>query len=170
MWDQTAHSEGIAQLRLPDSSGKLADFVSLDVDTSEHSEATQLVLQCVSSCSTGPVGMTEHGLVFEKSALRLQSTGEMVDIGTAEAMAATGGSCVLAVGTAYRLAAPQSKVHVDEGPSLCLVYLCWPQGTVQVNPYVEVEIEEPSWTICEPISKLVAEATSPVVPERSGRA
>lgn len=166
---QAAHPEGVAQLWLPHSRGQLAHLVSLDVDAAEDGEAAKLVLQRVASAPTGPVGVTQHGLVLEERALSLQSAGEVVDVGAAQAVAATGGPRVLAVGAADRLAPPQSQVHVDEGPSLGLIHLCGPQGTVQVNPHVQVQVEEPRWTICEPISKLVAEAAPPVVPERSRR-
>lgn len=130
MQHQAAHSEGVAQLRLPHRRGNLTHLVSLHVDAPEDSETTQLVIQRLSGGPPGPVGVAQHGLVLEEGAVSLQSAGEVVDVGAAQAVAAARGSDLLAVGAAHRLTATHCELHVDEGACLRLVHLGRPQGTV----------------------------------------
>lgn len=130
---------------------------------------------------------------LEEGAAGLHGTGEVVGVGAAQSVAATGGAGVLAVGAAQRQTSSQRQLHVDQGAGLRLVHLTGPQGAVEVHlethtrthrsgtcsrgklgdevqvvlvthPQVQVQVEEAGRSVCPSVPLLVAEAAAALVP------
>lgn len=77
--------------------------------------------------------MSLYSCYLEEGALSLQSTGEVVGVSAAQAVAATCGTNVLAEGAAHSKSSTQCQLHVDESTRLCLINLTGPKSAVQVD-------------------------------------
>lgn len=159
MEHKAAHPEHVQPLSPLDDAGNLLHLIPLDVDPPEDSKRAQLLL-------TGPFDLmhwTQHGLVLEEHALGADGTGKMVDVGATHSIAAAGGTGALAQGALGEQASVQGNLHVHQRPALGLIYLCGPQGTVEVHPQVQVQVQQAGRPIRGPIPLLMTEAAAPHV-------
>lgn len=153
------YTEHVQPLPPLDDAGDLLHLISLNVDPPEDSKRAQLLL-------AGPLDLmhrTQHGLVLEEHALGADGAGKMVDVGATHAIAAAGGTSALAQGALGEQSSVQGNLHVHQCPTLGLIYLRGPQGTVEVHPQVQVQVQQASGPIRGPIPLLMTEAAAPHV-------
>lgn len=171
--EQAAYAKGVSKLWTLNSRRQLAEFVTLDVDTTENRKTAQLLVFKVQKGTrtrdSGPVLVAQHGFVLKKGASGLQRTCEVVDVEAAESVATAGGAQSLAEGAGNGSTPLTCLLHIDQGTCLGFVHLRGPEGTVQMNPSVQVQVEEASSTVRHPVTLLMAEAAAAPVSERRAR-
>lgn len=171
--EQAAHTKRVSKLWTLNGSRQLPQFIALDIDATENRKTAQLlVLQVQKGTGTrdsGPMLVAQHGFVLKKGASGLQSACEVVDVEASESVATAGGAQALAEGAGDSSTPLTRLLHVDQGTCLGFVHLRGPEGAVQMNPSVQVQVEEASSTVRHPVTLLMAEATAAPVSERWAR-
>ena len=157
--DEAAHAEGVLALAALHDAGDLPHLVALHVHPPEDGEVAQLLLVEALWFVHG----TKHSFIFKKHALCFNGASEVINVGAAEPVTATGGPRLVAEDTLHLQAPPQGQLHVDQGTSLGLVDLCGPECTVQVDPQVQVEVEQPRRPVRQSVALFMAEAALAVV-------
>lgn len=157
--DEASDAEGVVPLSALHDASDLSHLVALNVDPSEDREVTQLLLVN----SLWFVHGTQHRFILKKHALCFNGASEVVNVGAPKSVASAGGAHFMAEDALHLQAPPQRQLHVYQGPGLGLIDLRGPQRTVQVDPHVQVKVEQPCRSVGQSIALFVAKATLPVV-------
>lgn len=55
----------------------------------------------------------------------------------------------------------QCLLHIHQSPIDCLIHSIRPQRTIQMNPFINIKIQKPGWTISHTVSYLMAKYAFP---------